>query len=183
MDHDEFDDILVTEKDEARFWRHVEKTDGCWIYHGSYGGSCGKYGRHWAQGKRHGAHRYAYILAYGEIPGDREVCHTCDNPKCVRPDHLWLGTHRENMRDMVRKGRKPRVPNVGATKLSDDQVRDIRNRYNRTGYHTSNLRVLANEFGISYAHAKRLIAGGRRQLIGDSDANFDGNNQGVTKDT
>ena len=66
------------------------------------------------------AHRVAYHLFVGTIPDGLCVCHTCDNPPCVRPDHLFLGTTSENVRDALRKGH-----HFGRAKLSPDQVREI----------------------------------------------------------
>ena len=63
------------------------------------------YGRIWVDGKEVGAHRAAYIKFVGEIPEGLYVCHSCDNRLCVNPDHLWLGTHQDNMDDMRRKKR------------------------------------------------------------------------------
>jgi hypothetical protein len=91
----------------ARFWEKVEKTGGCWRWTGGtnnkgYGIFCWK-GK--GQNRMEGAHRVSYFLAHGVWPGEKLVCHTCDNPSCVRPEHLFLGTNSENLRDMVSKGR------------------------------------------------------------------------------
>jgi hypothetical protein len=88
---------------EERFWSNVEKTDDCWIWKG-YEKSCG-YGGMRAYGKNWFAHRLSYTLNIGEIPEGMYVCHKCDNPICVRPDHLFLGTHKDNMADCKAKGR------------------------------------------------------------------------------
>lgn len=87
-----------------RFWERVDMSGDCWLWTGTLGRK--GYGRvpnypmsPWA------AHRVAYMLAVGPIPGDLLVLHRCDNPPCVRPDHLFLGTNADNMRDMRAKGR------------------------------------------------------------------------------
>lgn len=91
---------------EDNFWKHVKKGSDCWIWKGAklikgYGQfSLGK------RGKRILAHRYSYILHNGRIPEGLEVRHTCDNPSCVRPDHLVVSSHLDNMKDMVKKGRQ-----------------------------------------------------------------------------
>lgn len=90
----------------ARFWAKVRKTDGCWWW---TGGTQKGYGKFFA-GPDIGdirAHRFALMLHLGirDIPPGKDVCHHCDEPACVRPDHLFLGTRSENVRDMVRKGR------------------------------------------------------------------------------
>lgn len=88
----------------TRFWRHVEKTDGCWLWVG--GRANGGYGRFGALPDRIVyAHRFSYELHKGPIPDGMFVCHSCDNPSCVRPDHLFAGHNVDNVRDMVAKGR------------------------------------------------------------------------------
>jgi hypothetical protein len=88
-----------------RFWRHVQKSDGCWEWTASR--------NHWGYGqfnagnkRRVQAHRFSYELAYGvSIPAGSHICHSCDNPSCVNPAHLWLGDNTSNRADMKMKGR------------------------------------------------------------------------------
>lgn len=89
---------------EERFWRYVDKTDECWTWTG--GRINGGYGCFSVDGETNvAAHRFSYQLHNGEIPAGLVVCHRCDNPPCVRPDHLFLGTQLDNVRDMFSKGR------------------------------------------------------------------------------
>ena len=89
---------------EERFWKRVHKTDTCWLWTGAWRNRLG-YGGFYANGQFTGAHQYAYTLMCGEIPPGLYVCHDCDTPSCVRPDHLFVATQRENMHDCINKGR------------------------------------------------------------------------------
>ena len=95
---------FVAESPEVRFWRYVEKTESCWNWVGK-GFYPGNYGSFYFKGKTRRAHRVSWILHNGEIPKGMCVCHHCDNPKCVRPDHLFLGTYKDNIWDAIKKGR------------------------------------------------------------------------------
>lgn len=91
------------EPPEDRFWRLTFKTDGCWHYIGNrapFG-----YGLIWVHNKLTTTHRYSWRLHFGEIPAGMQVLHKCDEPSCVNPAHLFLGTQRDNMHDMIAKGR------------------------------------------------------------------------------
>jgi hypothetical protein len=92
----------------VRFWRFVRKGDGCWEWTGGRT-AAGWHGRFAVKATRPAvivmAHRFSWELHYGPIPDGMEVCHHCDNPPCGRPDHLFLGTHADNMRDAGNKGR------------------------------------------------------------------------------
>lgn len=93
-----------------RFWNRVEKTNGCWQWTGST--DTNGYGQLRIPGPRSShkkvrTSRYSWVLHYGPIPNGMLVLHTCDNRRCVRPDHLWLGTQADNMADMSNKGRHP----------------------------------------------------------------------------
>src|SRR5438132_871214 len=87
------------------FWKRVQKTEGCWLWTASVKGPECPYGTFSAGGTR-AVHRISYELAFGAIPAGMFVLHDCDTPLCVRPDHLFLGTQQDNMRDMIRKGRQ-----------------------------------------------------------------------------
>lgn len=117
---------------EVRFWRFVDKRgpSECWLYR-RYGNE--NYGR-FSIGPRGAAsvlaHRFSYEMHVGPIPSGMLVMHTCDQPFCVNPAHLKLGTPRENTADMMRKGRhaggKLKGADVGSAKLTPDLVRLIR---------------------------------------------------------
>ena len=83
--------------------RYHEKSNGCWVWKNSKS-TCG-YGRIWYNNKQWSAHRLSYTLHKGSIMSGLFVCHTCDNPPCINPNHLFLGTHGDNMQDMMKKGR------------------------------------------------------------------------------
>lgn len=125
-----------------------KSTNGCWVWTGSlsrYG-----YGNFRAGQSTMLAHRYSYLLHYGELPR-AEVCHTCDNPACVRPDHLFLGTHIENMYDAARKGRMGRKGRKGMA-ITDDIVRSI---HALAG--SMSQQAIGQQFGISQSHVSRII--------------------------
>lgn len=88
------------------FWNRVTKTPGCWIWTGYIGK--GGYGFLTVDSKSYTAHRYSWQLYNGPIPFGFCILHSCDNPPCVNPDHLFLGTHQDNSTDMMEKGRNYR---------------------------------------------------------------------------
>lgn len=131
---------------EARFWPKVAKGEGCWEWRAGkfpsgYGAFCFR-GRKAAR-----AHRVAWILTNGEIPAGLLVLHRCDNRACVRPDHLFLGTNDDNMRDMVEKGRAARGERNAFAKLNPDRVREIR----ALGAAGVSQYAIADRFGITQA--------------------------------
>jgi hypothetical protein len=139
---------------KERFWSMV-KRDGpysCWEWQG-YTLRDG-YGAFHFQGKRIIASRFAWILTYGEIPPGMCVLHKCDNPSCVNPRHLFLGTQKDNMHDAVLKWRKS-GPHNGRTKLTWPQVDAIRLLF-KSGWST---RKLAKLFGVDHKTIWQIRAG------------------------
>ena len=130
---------------EERFWNRVKIGDpnSCWEWQGKT--IKDGYGAFHFQGKRVIASRFVWILTYGEIPKGMYVLHKCDNPSCVNPRHLFLGTQKDNMRDASLKLRKS-GPHNGRTKLSWPQVDTIRILLER-GWSTC---CLAKLFGVNY---------------------------------
>jgi HNH endonuclease len=132
---------------ERNFWSKVRKTSTCWVWVAckhSFG-----YGVFRCKTVLYRAHRISWEWEKGKIPRDKCVLHKCDNPACVRPSHLFLGTKLENTQDMIRKGRDVQDPARGedcARKLTWRRVRSIRRKY-ATGEFTQ--AELAQEFGVS----------------------------------
>lgn len=128
-----------------RFWAKVDTSGDCWLW--TAGKSPHGYGNHQLNGRKVVAHRFAYELTYGRIPDGLLVCHRCDVRACVNPEHLFLGTHTDNMQDMIAKGRK--VVHAGTSsrwaKLSEDDVLEIRSLYDQGGF---THRTLAKRFGV-----------------------------------
>ena len=86
-----------------RFEEKIDKSGDCWIWTAVL--SNRRYGKFKLKGKMMSAHRASWIFANGKIPDGMCVLHHCDNPPCVNPDHLWLGTNKDNSGDMIKKGR------------------------------------------------------------------------------
>lgn len=139
----------------VRFWSKVQKTNTCWIWTGAHNHQ--GYGRITVDGARKPAHQISWEMKNGPIPVGHEICHHCDNPSCVRPDHLFLGTRKDNVQDMIKKGRRSTLAHGtgerhGMSKLTCVQVVDIRKRY-AAG---ESPKLLAIEFGIDRTHIYRI---------------------------
>lgn len=150
-----------------RFWSHVEKTETCWLWTGSkrnkgYGAFV------WAdvEGKvvQGRAHRFVYELLVSPIPAGLFVLHHCDNPACVNPDHLFVGTNQDNVSDMMQKGRHV----AGGTYTEGKYERGVKHHNARlTEYDIKAIRTdrvqglsysnLAEKYGIAPAHAYRIV--------------------------
>jgi len=124
------------------------------------------YGRVWVSLETVYAHRVAWALAHGPVPAGLYVCHHCDNPPCVNPAHLFIGTASDNARDMAAKGRARNDPRRGTrhalAKLTEADVREIRRRYapsysRKTGPNTGP--ALAREYGVSRSLIHRIVRG------------------------
>lgn len=102
-----------------RLWARVTKTADCWIWTGAVNDK--GYGLIGAgkKGRLVYVHRTVWEFKRGPIPKGSEICHRCDNPRCVRLSHMFLGTHRDNMQDMAKKGRS------GVAVVSVQQVREV----------------------------------------------------------
>lgn len=142
----------------ADFWARLDKTTKCWLWPGArqYKG----YGRVWFLGRVWGTHRLAWYLTHGPIPARMQVCHACDNPPCCNPEHLFLGTNRANVTDMMRKGRwRAGNRHVGEAvhnaKLTAAAVREMR-ALHRAGH---GYIELGARFGVTNVAARYAVTG------------------------
>jgi hypothetical protein len=138
------------ESPKERFWSKVSKGSGCWLWTAAMSDG---YGVFWFEGRTTPAHRWAFEQENGAIPSAAIVRHHCDNPACVRPDHLRVGTHGDNVRDRDQRERQAKGEMNGRAKLSMGQVRSIRARFASGDSQVG----LAREFGVSRRTVSMIV--------------------------
>lgn len=152
--HDSITRLAPLYQREPRFWSKAHLRDsGCleWTRQLNHSG----YGAVRVGDQKWAAHRRAWQLAYGDIPPGLNVCHRCDNRKCIHPDHLFLGTQRDNLADMTAKGRRAVVQGEQHPfhKITADDVRAI-----RAGISAGATQMdMARRYGVSKAVVRRIV--------------------------
>lgn len=150
--------IMFDPKFVARFSEKYlkDKDSGCWNWTASLAGK--GYGQIKLPGQRRQiyAHRASYIIHLGEIPDGKNVLHKCDNPKCVNPDHLWIGTQKENLQDMKGKDRHLRGERNNQSMLTEKDVMSIKVLLDKSPLSQAKI---ANRFGVSQIEVSRIKRG------------------------
>ena len=147
----------LTSQQIFNFWAKVDKSGDCWIWTGRL--HARGYGT-WRPSAKHPSfltHRVSWFITHGILSTEIEVCHNCpggDNPPCLRPTHLFLGTHADNLKDAGLKGMMRHGSNHHGAKLTEDAIRQIRLRYAEGN--TSHQK-LGDEFGVSNGVITRII--------------------------
>jgi hypothetical protein len=138
---------------ETRFWTLTERVGPCLIWKSTLDRN--GYGRFTWDHRQRFAHRLAWLFSRGPIPNGMHVLHTCDNPPCVEPLHLFLGTQQDNMRDMLAKGRnfRPVGESHPRARLTAVQVAEIRQRVAAGANQTA----LALEYGVTSVNINRIV--------------------------
>lgn len=143
----------LTDKDKSRFWSKVNKTDTCWVWTRTKTRlGCGVF---YIRDTPYLAHRVAFSQSCDLVNG-MHCCHRCDNPICVNPEHLFLGTHSDNMKDCESKGRRKHVSgeNHPQAKLTSHSVYQMRMLYSCGDISLENL---GKKFGTSLSNTARII--------------------------
>ncbi len=135
---------MLSEKQKENFWKKVQLTNSCWNWVGYKHRGYGQFG---TQVGVKLAHRISYFLEHGFLPTDKLILHSCDNPSCVNPKHLWAGTYQDNMTDMSLKKR-----GKGPEKINQEIANKVR---------SSNLSCvkLSKQYGICATQVWRIKKG------------------------
>ena len=133
-----------------RFEEKFVKGDSCWLWTAALGGK--GYGHFWFEGHPRPASQVSHMLYIGPIPDGLFVLHRCDNRRCVNPEHLFLGTNKENMDDMVSKGRQAKGAALGTAKLTEAQARAIRED-------KRSQRAIGRDYGVSHTVVGQIKSG------------------------
>jgi hypothetical protein len=141
---------------EKKFWRYVEKTSSCWMWKG-YTDKDG-YGTIKNGHTTLRAHRVSFKIHHGQIDENKLILHTCNNPSCVNPAHLYQGDQYDNMKDRIDSGNYLFGENHFNAKVPDSDVLKIRN-------HTGTYKQIAAEFGISPSQAGNIKRGDQRKIL------------------
>ena len=149
-----YKDILkwYVKKLETRFWKMVKKTDSCWVWKGTQFGH--GYGNFRCCGDSCPAHRMSWIITHGRIPEKMHVLHHCDNRLCVRPSHLWIGTHMDNVIDKVKKKRHDFGEKHPGGRLTEKQIIEIRSLYKP---HVMTAKIISEKYGISISNVYSIV--------------------------
>lgn len=138
---------------EARFHFYTLKTESCWLWQGATYGA-GRYGAFYNGQKTVGAHRYSYELHHGPLPEGLLVCHACDNPICVNPEHLFAGSTADNNKDRDLKGRSryPRGEAHHHSRLSSKDIETIKMLAKKQSQAS-----IARAYGVDQSHISRIV--------------------------
>lgn len=140
----------------AIFWSYIDRSGDCWEWQGTHNEQ--GYGCFDLNKKRRASHRVAYELTHGTIPDGLLVLHRCDNPPCCNPDHLFLGTHKDNADDCAAKGR---LSIGGGKRIEDNEIPGLIDRYKRGGI---TQQELADAYGVSRSLVSFILSGKRRAV-------------------
>jgi len=147
----------MNKNDIERFWSRVNKNtkNGCWEWVARLNPD--GYGEFDCDNRGYRAHRLSWFFKFGEIEKGLNVCHKCDNPKCVNPDHLFLGTQKENVMDMLSKNRQRSHKGTKNNKarLNEEKVSEIK-RLRRSGLQ---YKEIADKFGVSVGCVSHILNG------------------------
>lgn len=157
--------MQLTRNDIGRFFTKfiIGKPDAYWLW--LAGGTVDGYGQFKIGNIKYMAHRIAYQIEYGEFDESMDICHTCDNPPCMNPAHLFAGTRQDNMEDAMVKGRLPKGDNHYNSTISDNDCEQMKRDFAAGGF---TYKRLAYIYNTTKQNAWSIINGQKKKTLGES---------------